>query len=386
MDRSHTLAVRAAEPLVASLAASWDKLRAETGVIVGFAGKTRRGVDASLRIYLDFLKRRLAEVSPSPATEIVREAVFAAIGRVTPSGPYTLPGLMPNVMTGRVANAFHLTGPNMVLDADQTSLYESLREAARLIRFNESKLVFAGAVSSCGGADVDRFLQASGHPNSRPTGEAVVLLALVSSATASELNLPVLGYLSFGLPENGRGVRIEPANPPAHSTTHDLRAVRMVPSRSRCRGGRRVGPRHGSGRPGRDRNRGVGAAGTGASRPLPPGGDQLRPPRRLPKHCRPRSPASSRCRCSGRLRSGSPKTFRLRRRFPSRADGDWPALRISPPGVSRHKWRRPWVAAATGSSARPRPPCRGLSPSTSPPARRWRTPSANWTPYRTTRS
>src|SRR5207249_1031007 len=34
-------------------------------------------------------------------------------------------------------------------------------------------------------------------PDPRPTGEAAIVLALVSPATAQEVDLPVLGYLSF---------------------------------------------------------------------------------------------------------------------------------------------------------------------------------------------
>jgi acyl transferase domain-containing protein/NAD(P)-dependent dehydrogenase (short-subunit alcohol dehydrogenase family)/acyl-CoA thioesterase FadM len=208
MDRSHILAVRAAAETALTMSRGWDSLfthtdyRPETGILVGFAGKTRRGIDASLRVYFDHLLRRLGEVQPTHAAdrrlfERVRDDFAVAIRRITPSGPYTLPGLMPNVMAGRVANAFHLTGPNMVLDADNASLYETLREAERLIRFGECKVVLAGAISSCAGPDVDRVLQACGQPDPRPTGEAAIVLALVSPAVAHVVGLPVLGYLSF---------------------------------------------------------------------------------------------------------------------------------------------------------------------------------------------
>src|SRR4029077_386878 len=73
MDRSHILAVRAAEPIVSALSSAWEHLRAETGIIIGFSGKTRRGIDASLRVYLDHLERKLAEVQ---AAGVAHAAMF----------------------------------------------------------------------------------------------------------------------------------------------------------------------------------------------------------------------------------------------------------------------------------------------------------------------
>jgi acyl transferase domain-containing protein/NAD(P)-dependent dehydrogenase (short-subunit alcohol dehydrogenase family)/acyl-CoA thioesterase FadM len=208
MDRSHILAVRAAAETAASMSRHWENLfvhtdyRPETGIVVGFAGKTRRGIEASLRVYFDHVLRRLGELRSTLGQEGVtfdraRDDFMGAVRRITPSGPYTLPGLMPNVMAGRVANAFHLTGPNMVLDADQLSLYEVLREAERLLRFGECKVVLAGAVSACAGPDVDRVLQSCSLPDPRPTGEAAVVLALVSPTMAQLADLPVLAYLSL---------------------------------------------------------------------------------------------------------------------------------------------------------------------------------------------
>jgi acyl transferase domain-containing protein/NAD(P)-dependent dehydrogenase (short-subunit alcohol dehydrogenase family)/acyl-CoA thioesterase FadM len=205
MDRSHILAVRAAEEVVSRLSEVWAKLRTETGIIVGFGGKTRRGIEASLRVYADHLRRRLAEINPGIENgdgplDLLRDELFEAVRRITPSGPYTLPGLMPNVMAGRVANAFNITGPNLVLDADRLSLYHALREAERLLRFREARFVLAGGIGSCAGADVDRVRWASSQHDTRPTGEAVVMVGLMLPAAAHELGLPVLGRLSFSPP------------------------------------------------------------------------------------------------------------------------------------------------------------------------------------------
>jgi acyl transferase domain-containing protein/NAD(P)-dependent dehydrogenase (short-subunit alcohol dehydrogenase family)/acyl-CoA thioesterase FadM len=213
MDRSHILAVRAMAEIVSRLPKSWEGVRSDTGVVVGFAGKTRRGVEASLRVYLDHLLRRLAELRPAlapddPYFDTMRDEFVAVVRRLLPSGRYTLPGLMPNVIAGRLANAFHLTGPNMVLDADQASLYESLREAQRLLQFGECKLVVAGGISGCAGPDIDRVVHASEPADRRPTGEAVILLALASATIAAELGLPVLGHLSCA------STAVEPSDTP----------------------------------------------------------------------------------------------------------------------------------------------------------------------------
>ena len=64
-----------------------------------------------------------------------------------PSGPYTLPGLMPNVISGRVANMFELNGPNVVIDMGSNSLFQSLMVARDFLMHGECKAVLAGGLT-----------------------------------------------------------------------------------------------------------------------------------------------------------------------------------------------------------------------------------------------
>ncbi len=211
MDRGQVLALRAAHQALAMLPSAWETLRAEVGVILGFEGKTRRGIDAALRVHHDFLCRRLNETRGSvplsdEAFASVRDQLLAAIQRLLPSGPYTLPGLMPNVIAGRIANAFNLGGPNMVLDAERSALFEALAEASQVLRFGDCKFVLAGAVSSSAGPDVDVLLRARRQAETRPSGDAAIVLALTSVTTARELKLPVQAFLSSSAESAGVSV------------------------------------------------------------------------------------------------------------------------------------------------------------------------------------
>src|SRR5262249_8594594 len=130
MDRGQSLGIIAAHRALASLA-GWEKLREDVGIVLGVEGKTGRGIDANLRIFRDHVLRRVAqEERLAPATrERLGEVVGTELGKLVPSGPYTLLGLMPNVISGRVANAFDIKGPNLVVDAHRASLSMALAEA-----------------------------------------------------------------------------------------------------------------------------------------------------------------------------------------------------------------------------------------------------------------
>jgi hypothetical protein len=119
-----------------------------------------------------------------------------AAARVAPTGPYTLLGLMPNVVAGRIANAFNLKGPNLVVDAHRASLPEALRLAASWVESGELPLVLAGAIHAAALPAVAALVHGSvAAPEERPIGEAAILLALAPVRVANEKGWPVLGLV-----------------------------------------------------------------------------------------------------------------------------------------------------------------------------------------------
>jgi acyl transferase domain-containing protein len=193
MDASQYLAALAAEQLFARLPKALlerPELRQEIGVVVGFSGKTERGVRANERIFLDRLRRLVTAAAPAGerrADEEILAALRARLHeRTLPSGPYTLPGLMPNVAASRVVSLFDLKGPNLVVDKGEGSLCEALSVAADLLARGDCRVVLAGGLNAATGERTEEANEAEG----------VLMLALASPETARELGLATLALLA----------------------------------------------------------------------------------------------------------------------------------------------------------------------------------------------
>ncbi len=185
MDPSQYLTALAAERIFAAVPALLAELREEVGVVVGVEGKTERGVSANERIFLDRLRRLAGASAPAGRDGEAEVELIAALAahvraRVIASGPYTLPGLMPNVAASRVSNLFALRGPNLVIDMGERSLFQAVAAAASLLAHGDCKVVLAGALSAAG-REGDR--------------EGIAMLALTSLELARERGLPVLATL-----------------------------------------------------------------------------------------------------------------------------------------------------------------------------------------------
>ena len=191
MDRGQILAIQVAHRALGGLP-GWETLAEETGVVLGIEGKTGRGVDATLRVFRDHVARRLREQGTAPVAELVG----ARLDELPPSGPYTLLGLMPNVIAGRVSNAFNLKGANLVVDAQRASLFESIELGARWVEGGECKLVLAGAIHGHAHPAIAALVHASrACPEARPLAEAAVVLALAPVALAREKGWNILAVL-----------------------------------------------------------------------------------------------------------------------------------------------------------------------------------------------
>jgi len=188
MDPSQFLALMAADASLSLLPEAWRALAAETAVVLGIESKTERGARAGERIFKDRLRRLVGRGSDTiprgDTTRLIEKLIAVIDGRNAPSGPYTLPGLMPNIATGRVANLFDINGPNVVVDKGRHSLAQALTMGATFLRHDNCKLVLAGALHAA----------ASGSDDS---GEACLLLAITTHGIAEKHNFPVLGILDL---------------------------------------------------------------------------------------------------------------------------------------------------------------------------------------------
>jgi 3-oxoacyl-(acyl-carrier-protein) synthase/NAD(P)-dependent dehydrogenase (short-subunit alcohol dehydrogenase family) len=190
MDASQYLAALAAEQVFLTMPADWMRFKDSIGVVLGLTAKTERGGLANQRVFADRLRRQVLEhggngkLSKTDRDRVLAKLVESIRTRNVPSGPYTLPGLMPNVTAGRIANMFDLNGPNIVIDMGDDSLLQSLLAARQLLAHEACKIVLAGGVNA---NNADDAAQA----------EAVFLLALTTPETARREGLPVLSMISL---------------------------------------------------------------------------------------------------------------------------------------------------------------------------------------------
>lgn len=190
MDASQYLAALAAEKTFSTMPESWTRFKNAMGVVLGLESKTERGRRTNERIFADRLRRQVREhrgnskISSPDLDRILDKLLECIRVRNVASGPYTLPGLMPNVAASRIANMFDLNGPNIAVDMGDKSLLQSLFVARQLLAHDGCKMVLAGGINA---NNVDHGSQA----------EAVVLLALTTLETARAEGMPVLSTLSF---------------------------------------------------------------------------------------------------------------------------------------------------------------------------------------------
>ena len=196
MDRSQFLAIQALHQALSELPASWARKsprRQDVGVVLGLEAKTELALRTNRRIYTDFLRRRATEIETQLPPD-KWQLLYDELARALPSGPYTLPGLMPNVAAGRAANLHDLKGPNLVLDSRDRSFYDALAASELFLRDESCRVVVAGGINAAAMAEYR-----NGKTN--PQAEAVVVLVLTTEEIAREEGLPVQGLLEVGLDE-----------------------------------------------------------------------------------------------------------------------------------------------------------------------------------------
>jgi 3-oxoacyl-(acyl-carrier-protein) synthase/NAD(P)-dependent dehydrogenase (short-subunit alcohol dehydrogenase family) len=180
MDASQYLAAMAAEKIAESLPPGVLKSDLRIGVTLGLESKTERGVRANERVFLDRLSR--VARSGGASDEVLRLIRKTVTEKVIASGPYTLPGLMPNVAASRITHTFNWHGPNIVIDRGTGSFAQALDAGIKLIQAGDCELVLAGAINAW-----------TGHQ--KGSREAATLLGLASAETAQKNGLPVLARI-----------------------------------------------------------------------------------------------------------------------------------------------------------------------------------------------
>lgn len=121
-----------------------------TGVILGHAVHAHRananGVQQAW--FHSQMRQYLSVLFPEVDEKRLREATDLLQGKMPHIAPEAVPGLVPNIMTGRVANRFDLMGPNYIIDAACSSSLIAVELAAGELRAGNADMMLAGGVNT----------------------------------------------------------------------------------------------------------------------------------------------------------------------------------------------------------------------------------------------
>lgn len=163
LDISQILAVIVSEQVLQQVPQFDDAMRRETSLLLAMSGKTERGVEATLRI----MTQRMRRVFRGNGRLLDR--LDAAYSAARPSGAYTLQCMMPNVASGRAALLLNLNGPNFVVDAGANSLEAAFTAAALLLGSGDkagTKMVIVAAIDTQASRSADNHVDHGDHHGS----------------------------------------------------------------------------------------------------------------------------------------------------------------------------------------------------------------------------
>lgn len=156
-EPDHFLALRIAQEALRDAMRDGHEIdRARTGVILGHSTYLHRGHGVLIQhgIVLDQTRELLGQLLPGVPPETldrVREELRKALPKFTSD---ISPGLVPNVMTGRIANRLDLNGPNFLVDAACSAAHLAIQAAMGELRAGRSDMMLAGGVNATIPAEV----------------------------------------------------------------------------------------------------------------------------------------------------------------------------------------------------------------------------------------
>ncbi|MFI6812985.1 SDR family oxidoreductase [Nonomuraea sp. NPDC050328] len=193
IDRCQLMILECGHQLRAQLAGAWTDLAERAAVVVGHLGPTRAGLLYANRCYLDSVEAVLSggqRLAASGALPAVLNGLREEAKRLVPaSNEDSFPGMMPNIISARVANYFHLNGPNLTIDAGLASTLHSFDVACRYLRAGEAGLALVGGINGNTLPEMRALLGGA------EAAEGAFLFALATEPVAAAAGLPVLGWI-----------------------------------------------------------------------------------------------------------------------------------------------------------------------------------------------
>ncbi|MFC9943262.1 SDR family oxidoreductase [Streptomyces pratensis] len=199
IDRCQLMILQCAHSLRDQLPDFWQEHAERTGVVIGHMGPTRAAMLYAARCYLDDIERCLrgdAELGASPhLAEVLGGLRERVRSLVPPSNEDSFPGMMPNVISARVANYFDLHGPNITVDAGLASTLSAFATSTRYLRSGELDFVLAGGINGNSLPEYRELLTEVFDSTTAELAEGAFLFGLTTESRARRAGLKVLGYV-----------------------------------------------------------------------------------------------------------------------------------------------------------------------------------------------
>ncbi len=219
IDTSQLLALMVAERLIADCAVGLPADRERVSVLLGVA-PLQLLVESAARLDRPVWLKALREHGlAEPQAQSICDSIAAGF---TPWQEETFPGLLSNVVSGRIANKFDLHGANHTTDAACASSLAALYSAVADLSLQRSDLVITGGVDTSN--DIPMYRCFTSTPALSPTGdcrpfsaaadgtmlgEGIVMFALKRIADAERDGDHVYAVIrGVGASSDGRGTAI----------------------------------------------------------------------------------------------------------------------------------------------------------------------------------
>lgn len=152
--------------------------------------------------------KQVEAISQEKRDTISQQVVQALRNAIPENNEDTTPGLLSNIIAGRIANYFNLNGPGYVIDASCASAFIAMRNAARNLKQKDLDFVLAGGVD-CNlypavlmafkrlgllAEDQSRFYDS--RADGYVMGEGAAIHLMTTMKKAKELNLEILGEIN----------------------------------------------------------------------------------------------------------------------------------------------------------------------------------------------
>jgi acyl transferase domain-containing protein/phosphopantetheinyl transferase len=126
-----------------------------TGIILGHSTYLHRGQATMVQhgVVIDQTLEIFAQLYPDLTADELEQIRSLIKKKLPPFSADTAPGVVPNVMTGRIANRLNLMGPNYLIDAACASSLLAVQSAMEELRSGRSDLMLAGGVNASSPAE-----------------------------------------------------------------------------------------------------------------------------------------------------------------------------------------------------------------------------------------